>query len=810
MTCCDPKLPTIQGALGACVPGALPGGLARTRFFDGMVLTQADLENEQRYWRMKRRLTNRALGAGVVWGLRLRWDARRRLFVLAPGYALDCCGNDLIVECPIEIGEADLIARADPSLRGGGKVVVGGEVGLAQAGPRTACVVLQHVECPEDARPVHLDPCTPPTSRCEPSRVRETSRLLLVPPPMAPPPDCQDGWFDDLEDVKASITDPVLRDQLFPPPPPPPTAGFPEPGSMLPATLRVAIPGTGAVSEATLQPPANGTAAGPPLAATHPIPPSGLRSGVVQLELRPSPDWGFFQGEVKQGDPGGVTVDVVAPPLDLQQFWSIEMVLPSGATEVTQPFKYNVVQLGLEEMFADHATGLSDLVITGTLIVREGQNGEIETLVDALQVVSTSTVGQHASEPGCLDGLIPWGFMADLDRAEDKAKLLLLAAMYAYFSDLTARSGGTWTPQRVAAAKSYIAAWKLLGVDLDVPNAEAQKLELARILGRLLQCWCDAMLYPGPRCTSEHHGVTLGCATIGPTGQILSFDMWEHRRHVLTGPLVGHSLGVLGVAPLDVIVARLAQSICCLSGLPLPAQTNPPPEDPPAPGVSIGRGTLFVQFTQSAEPAREAGVGEIVRRMIGALIADSAAPLARFRTRLDNGAFLELLAPAEEEEEPPQVLRAETDAALARSVPPLRPLAAAAARAAIAELAREIPPAAVPGLTGAAAELAKVLGARGLTLAGLVEAGAEGLIAAHPSSDPAAIDELAARAGAALAALVESVAAGARKAAPARPSAILRDAAVRAAVTDELGRRFGALPAPKLEAALERAAVRAR
>ena len=46
----------------ACPPGALPGGLARTRFFDGMFLTQAYLENEQRYWRIKRRLTNRALG----------------------------------------------------------------------------------------------------------------------------------------------------------------------------------------------------------------------------------------------------------------------------------------------------------------------------------------------------------------------------------------------------------------------------------------------------------------------------------------------------------------------------------------------------------------------------------------------------------------------------------------------------------------------------------------------------------------------------------------------------------------------------
>src|SRR3569832_2397766 len=100
-----------------CAPGALAGGLVRTRFFDGMVLTQSDLENEQRYWRIKRRLTNRALGEGVVWGLRVRWDAARRVFVLGPGYALDCCGNDLVVECPVQIAEADLIKLADPLYR---------------------------------------------------------------------------------------------------------------------------------------------------------------------------------------------------------------------------------------------------------------------------------------------------------------------------------------------------------------------------------------------------------------------------------------------------------------------------------------------------------------------------------------------------------------------------------------------------------------------------------------------------------------------------------------------------------------------
>ncbi|MFT5587729.1 MAG: hypothetical protein ACI9VR_005342, partial [Cognaticolwellia sp.] len=84
-----------------CTEG-FDGGLERTRFYDGMVLTQSDLFTEQAFWQSKRQLTNRALGEGVVWGLRADWDARSQNFSVAPGYALDCCGHDLVVtECQV-------------------------------------------------------------------------------------------------------------------------------------------------------------------------------------------------------------------------------------------------------------------------------------------------------------------------------------------------------------------------------------------------------------------------------------------------------------------------------------------------------------------------------------------------------------------------------------------------------------------------------------------------------------------------------------------------------------------------------------
>jgi hypothetical protein len=43
-------------------------------------------------------------------------------------------------------------------------------------------LLLEYVECPEEPRPVHGDPCVSTATACEMSRVRETVRLRLVPP----------------------------------------------------------------------------------------------------------------------------------------------------------------------------------------------------------------------------------------------------------------------------------------------------------------------------------------------------------------------------------------------------------------------------------------------------------------------------------------------------------------------------------------------------------------------------------------------------------------------------------------------------
>jgi hypothetical protein len=798
MSCCDTKHPATNpgaGGFGACVPGALPGGLSRTRFFDGMILTQADLENEQRFWRVKRRLTNRALGAGVVWGLRLRWDAARRIFTLGPGYALDCCGNDLIVECATEIGEAQLLAIADPEIRATDPIV-----SRAQAPLTHACLVLQYVECPEHARPVHLDPCAPASNRCEPSRVRETTRLLLVPPPSAPPPDCLDDFHAELEALKASIDEP-LRGQLFPPEPAGP-APAPGPDGMLPATLRVTVVGDGQRFAAEpLVLPANGGVDASALGGS--VQRTSARRVAVEFVLQPTSGWGFYQGYAAHG----MILDRVAPPIDFQLFWSLELEVPLGQSSATMSVACRVRELGLEQMFGDRARGLAEIEIAGTLTVHAVDNTLIFNIPD-LNVTVTSAVAEARGDASCLEDLVPWGFMADPRTAEVDAKSLLLAAIYAYFADVTARSGGAWTPARLRAAEAYRFAWELLGADLSIPNAEAQKEQLARLVARLFDCWCEAMLYPGPRCTDEHHGVFLGCATIARGGQILAFDMWEHRRHVLLGPLVEHWLGVFGIAPLDVIAGRFAQAICCVAGLPLPGL---PPQQGNA--ITMGRGTLSVgpgaRRGGPATPfvARDIGIPELVGRMVASFVADVGAPLVAYRARTPAGTPIELVAPAPIDANPSAVAIDTAVDGLLRGADALPPLARSSARAAIGELAREVDAASLPELRGAAAELAKRLSAGGVTLAKLIETGPGGLLASMPDADPVAVDELSARAEAALAGLAEGVSTAARKPAPARPSATLRDAELRKSIAADLKKRLG-LTRARVDAALDRAAAR--
>ncbi len=69
----------------------------RPNCFSGRLLTSEDFELEQRYFREKFKLHNRSLhGFGIVSGLNVTVDSGK--IVIEPGLALDCEGNELVID----------------------------------------------------------------------------------------------------------------------------------------------------------------------------------------------------------------------------------------------------------------------------------------------------------------------------------------------------------------------------------------------------------------------------------------------------------------------------------------------------------------------------------------------------------------------------------------------------------------------------------------------------------------------------------------------------------------------------------------
>jgi hypothetical protein len=74
-------------------------GTVRPLYFRGQLLTEKDLSDEQDYFREKLRRHNRLLhGWGVVCGLRVTPAEKGCAVVVSPGYALDPCGDEILLE----------------------------------------------------------------------------------------------------------------------------------------------------------------------------------------------------------------------------------------------------------------------------------------------------------------------------------------------------------------------------------------------------------------------------------------------------------------------------------------------------------------------------------------------------------------------------------------------------------------------------------------------------------------------------------------------------------------------------------------
>jgi hypothetical protein len=105
----SPKGQTTATQACCCPACAGLACLDRTRFFAGQLLTDTDLNNEQSYWLAKSRLHNRYLhGWGVVCGMQVVCGECDGWVTVKTGYALDPCGNDIIVcqDYPFNLAQA--------------------------------------------------------------------------------------------------------------------------------------------------------------------------------------------------------------------------------------------------------------------------------------------------------------------------------------------------------------------------------------------------------------------------------------------------------------------------------------------------------------------------------------------------------------------------------------------------------------------------------------------------------------------------------------------------------------------------------
>lgn len=85
--------------------GCNEGLLVQPHFFAGQLLTDDDLQALTNYVVTKHRLHNRfVVGSGVSCGLALTCHpCGQGKVIVQPGYAIDCCGNDIWVPCSVEL-----------------------------------------------------------------------------------------------------------------------------------------------------------------------------------------------------------------------------------------------------------------------------------------------------------------------------------------------------------------------------------------------------------------------------------------------------------------------------------------------------------------------------------------------------------------------------------------------------------------------------------------------------------------------------------------------------------------------------------
>jgi hypothetical protein len=149
----------------------------RNRYFYGKLLDVYHFELETRYHNVKRWLINRAvLGYGVVCGLDVQCGKDDYSLVITPGIAIDKCGKEIVVPCPVEVRIPEEIIRRIKKSSGYKQETKESHDEDYRDKKECVQVMLCYHECLADPLPVLAGDCHN-TDPCAPGTIREKFRI---------------------------------------------------------------------------------------------------------------------------------------------------------------------------------------------------------------------------------------------------------------------------------------------------------------------------------------------------------------------------------------------------------------------------------------------------------------------------------------------------------------------------------------------------------------------------------------------------------------------------------------------------------
>jgi hypothetical protein len=579
------RLPPTCGPSLAVLPAS--GGCVRPRFFNGMFITREDLETQLRYLRIKNQLQRRADGEGVVWGLGLGRDGSS--VCVQPGYAVDCCGNDLTVTSVYKVDTATLLS--DPAI-----------CNLVTGKQQCMSLLLEYVECPEQPRPVHGgDPCSGQSPGCEMSRVRETVRLRLVPPRDYQPSGPIQRFLDTISKGAPATQG---GGQSVPANTVTSVATFPFAIAITcPTAGAQLVPQGGAATTAiNLQPQTTEAAQTLPFLLTG--------SSILTITM-PAPGGQYaMSGGTVSSSPAGVmpatNISLPGPGATQPISWQLNAGgLPNRTATTTYTVQNWTAPSGAEAPGGTYS-GSTTITVAAYDLVASADRG-VYFQVSVAPSPVTLTMPPPAAFPCLTDPCCgstplfpvppPWadanpfkpGQAADLD-------VILLAVTYVLLAGAIAQDNANTATLRTL----YEAVARLVDPNvttLDGLNQETQAVQ------QLLSDLCCSLLYPGPSCHGEPHGVVIGCASISGS-QIERVDPWSGRRWVMHYPLWSYWGAQFGLVPPDVLASRLFSFICCVAGLKPPGFASLKGEQSGAAftgqAVAVGAGQIVVNPSAAA------------------------------------------------------------------------------------------------------------------------------------------------------------------------------------------------------------------